>query len=328
MMRLLSILLLLAGLVVAGYGGAQWLEDQHRSQEPAEVAVESAPAAKPAMEEAAPAPATAAADEATEDAGMMMEEEALPEIGDSAAAAGEEEEVFAETASAPMARSLQAPALDEEPMFGPEGAPAAPMSRSLGADEDALAGIEVAPDVMAAAPPEADPAEAFLNTLKTVPVAHETPATAEYKRPFEAVLAIDATGDDTAVDALPGRGNIEEGTAKVSKKVEARLSGSGFAIKAMTPEQQTISPLTENTWRWQVTPLTAGSQELTFDIYAIDDGPAVPLRTFHNTVTVQVTGLNRAIAFADQANPLAVFLGGVGSILAGLFGAIKFVRKR
>ncbi len=54
----------------------------------------------------------------------------------------------------------------------------------------------------------------------------------------------------------------------------------------------------------------------------------MPLRTFHNTVTVQVTGINRAIAFADQANPLAVFLGGIGSVLAGLFGAIKFVRRR
>jgi len=322
-MRFLSILLLLAGLVLAGYGGAQWLEKQHRAQEPAEMAIASAPAADEAME-AAPAPA--AAEDATEDAGMAMEEEGLPEIGDSAAAA--DDDMMAETAAAPLARSLPAPSLDEEPMFTGEGAPIAPMSRSLGAEEESLAGIEVAPDVMAAAPPAADPAEAFLSTLKTVPVAHETPATAEYKRPFEAVLAIDATGDDTAVDALPGRGNIEEGTAKVSKKVEARLSGSGFAIKAMTPEQQTISPLTENTWRWQVTPLTAGNQELTFDIYAIDDGPAVPLRTFHNTVTVQVTGLNRAIAFADQANPLAVFLGGVGSILAGLFGAIKFVRKR
>jgi len=197
-------------------------------------------------------------------------------------------------------RSMPAPSLDSEPVFSGEAVPM------------------VAPD----------PAVAFLESLKTVPVAHETPATAEYKRPFEAVLAIDATGDDTAVDALPGRGNIEEGTAKVSKKVEARLSGSGFAIKAMTPEQQTISPLTENTWRWSVTPLTAGNQELTFDIYAIDDGPAVPLRTFHNTVTVQVTGLNRAIAFADQANPLAVFLGGVGSVLAGLIGAFRFVRKR
>jgi len=292
MMRFLSILLLLAGLVVAGLGGARLLEIYGSPTETAGFATESY--------EMAEAPAPAAEDAYVEDDVLI---EPLPEA---AAPAPEPEAMIAEA---------------EEPTFSSESLPV-PMSRSLDAADD-IAGIEVAPDVMAQ-----DPADDFVKNLKTVPVAHETPAAAEYKRPFEAVLAIDATGDDTAVDALPGRGNIEEGTAKVSKRVEARLSGSGFAIKAMTPEQQTISPLTENTWRWSVTPLTAGNQELTFDIYAIDDGPAVPLRTFHNTVTVKVTGLNRAIAFADQANPLAVFLGGVGSILAGLFGAIKFVRRR
>ena len=321
MMRFLSILLLLAGLVVAGFGGARLLEIYSPKTE---MKVAAAPVMDEAMEEAAPAASPAEA--AAEGADLAIETESLPDVGEAPAEAVAEAEVMAETASVPpMARSLPAPSFDDEPIFTGEAAPMSPSPDEAGDD---IAGIEVAPDVMAAAPPAADPAEAFLENLKTVPVAHETPATAEYKRPFEAVLAIDATGDDTAVDALPGRGNIEEGTARVSKKVEARLSGSGFAIKAMTPEQQTISPLTENTWRWQVTPLTAGNQELTFDIYAIDDGPAVPLRTFHNTVTVQVTGLNRAIAFADQANPLAVFLGGVGSILAGLFGAIKFVRRR
>lgn len=305
MMRFLSILLLLAGLIVAGFGGARLLETYRPK-------ADMAPA---------PAPAAAAMDETVEappaDTGMAMEEMSM----DTETAA--EAEMMAEAASAPVARSLPAPS-PGEPMFTTEG-----MGEPRLPGEEPMAGIEVAPDVMAPGAEAADTvSDSFLNTLKTVPVAHETPATAEYKRPFEAVLAIDATGDDTAVDALPGRGNIEEGTAKVSKKVEARLSGSGFAIKAMTPEQQTISPLTENTWRWSVTPLTAGTQELTFDIYAIDEGPAVPLRTFHNTVTVQVTGLNRAIAFADQANPLAVFLGGVGSVLAGLFGAVRFVRKR
>lgn len=294
MLRFLSILVLLAGLLVAGYGGSRLMEVYAPKSG---MTVEAMPAEEPIM-----------MDDVTVEA--LPEAEALPPIPD--------EEILAETASVPsISRSLPAPTLDE-PMFGTEG-----VSGSGAADAGAMASIEVAPDVMAAAP-----SDAFLENLKTVPVAHETPTTAEYKRPFEAVLAIDATGDSTAVDALPGHGNISEGTAQVSKTVEARLSGSGFAIKAMTPEQQTISPLTENTWRWSVTPLTAGNQELTFDIYAIDDGPAVPLRTFHNTVTVKVTGLNRAIAFADQANPLAVFLGGVGSVLAGLFGAIKFVRRR
>ncbi|KJS25156.1 MAG: hypothetical protein VR75_12115 [Hyphomonadaceae bacterium BRH_c29] len=308
MMRFLSILLLLAGLVVAGLGGARLLEIYGPEAETPAVADQSYDMAE------APAP------EAAEDA--YVEDDVLIESLPEAAPAAEAEAMAMEkSAKTKMAsRSLSASEQDE-PTFSGESLPV-PMSRSLDAEDD-IAGIEVAPDVMAQ-----DPADDFLKNLKTVPVAHETPAAAEYKRPFEAVLAIDATGDDTAVDALPGRGNIEEGTAKVSKRVEARLSGSGFAIKAMTPEQQTISPLTENTWRWSVTPLTAGNQELTFDIYAIDDGPAVPLRTFHNTVTVKVTGLNRAIAFADQANPLAVFLGGVGSILAGLFGAIKFMRRR
>ena len=284
MMRFLSILLLLAGLLVAGYGGSRLLEVYAPK---ADMAFPATPAAESAMEE-------------TEE-DMAMEMAPAPQPMEA------EDPVAAPAAAPPLSRSLPAPELDA-PLFTTETVP-------FDAADDAAAGV-------------ADPAESFLNTLKTVPVAHETPSTAEYKRPFEAVLAIDATGDETAVDALPGRGNVEEGTAKVSKKVEARLSGSGFAIKAMTPEQQTISPLTENTWRWSVTPLTAGNQELTFDIYAIDDGPAVPLRTFHNTVTVNVTGLNRAIAFADQANPLAVFFGGVGSVLAGLFGAIKFVRRR
>jgi hypothetical protein len=294
MLRFLSILVLLAGLLVAGYGGSRLMEVYAPKSG---MTVETMPAEEPIM-----------MDDVTVEA--LPEAQALPPIPD--------EEILAETASVPsVSRSLPAPTLDE-PMFGTEGVP----GRGA-ADAGTMAGIEVAPDVMAPTP-----SDAFLENLKTVPVAHETPSAAEYKRPFEAVLAIDATGDSTAVDALPGHGNISEGTAQVSKTVEARLSGSGFAIKAMTPEQQTISPLTENTWRWSVTPLTAGNQELTFDIYAIDDGPAVPLRTFHNTVTVKVTGLNRAIAFADQANPLAVFLGGVGSVLAGLFGAIKFVRRR
>ena len=41
-------------------------------------------------------------------------------------------------------------------------------------------------------------------------------------------------------------------------------------------------------------------------------------------MTVKVSGLNRAIAFADQANPLFVLLGGLGSALAGLFAAFRF----
>lgn len=104
----------------------------------------------------------------------------------------------------------------------------------------------------AAMPPAPKPS--FEEKLQTVPVAHETPASAEYKRPFNVTFAIDATGDTTAADALPGRGIVTEGEAKVSDRVEVRLSGASFAIEQTSPPVQTLSPLTENTWRWSVTP--------------------------------------------------------------------------
>jgi hypothetical protein len=85
--------------------------------------------------------------------------------------------------------------------------------------------------------------------------------------------------------------------------------------------------MTENTWRWSVTPLTAGDHDLVFEVFAIDSDAVTPLRTFQDTVTVKVSGLNRAIAFADQANPLFVLLGGLGSALAGLFAAFRFFGK-
>jgi len=178
----------------------------------------------------------------------------------------------------------------------------------------------------AISPPE--PALSFEDTLKTVPVAHETPRSAEYKRAFDVTFAIDATGDATAIDALPGRGVIESGEAKVSDKVEVRLSGASFNIVPASPPVQSLSPLTENTWRWSVTPMTAGEHDLVFEIFAIESGNTTPLRTFRDTVTVKVSGINRAIAFADQANPLFVLLGGLGSAIAGLFGAIRFFGKR
>ena len=71
---------------------------------------------------------------------------------------------------------------------------------------EAAPGFDAPPPVMARSSnvtPQAN--ESFVETLKSVPVAHETPSSAEYKRAFDVTLAIDSTGDDTAADALPGR---------------------------------------------------------------------------------------------------------------------------
>jgi hypothetical protein len=198
-------------------------------------------------------------------------------------------------------------------------------TRSLSVESPA-ATIATAPVVPAA--PQKSAGELFMESLKTVPIAHETPKSAGYKQNFDVVLAIDATGDDDATDALPGRGNIVAGEAQVSDRVEARLSGAAFDIQSTSPGVQTLSPVTENTWRWSVSALSPGEHDLVFEIFAIDQDAATPLRTYRDTVTVEVTGISRAIAFADQANPVFVLLGGLGSALAGLFGVIQFFRRK
>ena len=306
MLRILSVLIVIVGLVVAGIGGAALLERYAPQEELAaasapveEVSAASAPAEEPAFEvaaaeapdfEAAPAPEASA--------------KSVPEAAAETGEAGE-------------------PAISEEESqfnFQTEMEPS-PMARS--AAPEASDSVEAMPEISAmSAPAPAGPS--FEDTLRTVPVAHETPRSAEYKRAFDVTFAIDATGDTTAADALPGRGVIEESEAKVSERVEVRVSGAAFNIVAASPPVQTLSPMTENTWRWSVTPLTAGDHDLVFEVFAIDSDAVTPLRTFQDTVTVKVSGLNRAIAFADQANPLFVLLGGLGSALAGLFAAFRF----
>jgi len=312
MLRFISILLVLAGLAVAGIGGAALME-KYRPHET--MAMQSMPApveAMPAPEAAMEAPPVAA-----------MEAPADAEMAPAAPGA---------RSSGPTMRSLSSGsgAEDTASVATAEDALDAAENFSIeAADEfDALTDALAETAGVAATEPRRSRAEAFMESLQTVPVAHETPKSAEYKRAFDVTLAIDATGDDTAVDALPGRGNVVTGEAQVSDRVEARVSGANFEIVNLSPSVQLLSPLTENVWRWSVMPLSAGEHDLVFEIYAIDQDSVVPLRTFRDTVTVQVSGINRAIAFADQANPLFVLLGGLGSAIAGLLGAVKFFGRR
>lgn len=162
--------------------------------------------------------------------------------------------------------------------------------------------------------------------LHTVPIAYETPSSAKFGRPFDVTVAIDATGDDSAADALPGSGNVVEGSAQVSGQVMAALSGEMFDIEAVTPMTQTVSPLTENVWRWRVTPTQTGAHDLVVELFALDGNAALPVRTFRDKIEVQVSRVGQVIAVVDSVSPLAIVIGGIGSFLGGLFGVARFFR--
>ncbi len=181
-------------------------------------------------------------------------------------------------------------------------------------DDDMISIASVAPDIV--------------STLRTVPIAYETPTKAKFGMSFDVTLAVDSTGDASASDALSGQGTIVESSAQVSSQVLAALSGDSFNIVAATPMTQTMSPLTENVWRWRVTPTQTGQQFLTIDLYALQNGSALPLHTFRDEIEVEVSRVGQVIATIQSVSPIAIFIGGIGSFLAGLLGALRFFRGR
>ena len=168
---------------------------------------------------------------------------------------------------------------------------------------------------------------AEVETLRRVPIAHETPTEASFGQPFDVTLAIDATGAESAIGALRGRSEAVEGTAQVGLDVRAALIGTAFDIEALSPEDQAISTLTANTWRWKVTPIANGEHDLVLEIYALRGDRALPVRTFQDQVTVKVSALRQAITMAKTANPLFMVIGGIGSVLGGAFTALRFFSK-
>lgn len=91
---------------------------------------------------------------------------------------------------------------------------------------------------------------------------------------------------------------------KVADLMEARLTGQGFSITAITPEVQAISRNEITDWSWEVKPKLKGKQHLHLTLTALIrvNGASVPrtLRTFNRVVNVEVTQGQQLETFASQ----------------------------
>jgi hypothetical protein len=76
-----------------------------------------------------------------------------------------------------------------------------------------------------------------------------------------------------------------------------------------------------------VTPLETGSHDLAIELFALHEDGAMPVRTFRDRVEVQVSRVGQIMAFASSISPLIIVIGGLGSLLGGLFGAARFFRR-
>lgn len=115
-------------------------------------------------------------------------------------------------------------------------------------------------------------------------------------------------GLETTIDDLKQR--LEAAAEKrgerirVSDRIEARLSGSNFAIRAITPEVQDVSRSNLTEWQWEVKPSSDGRHDLHLTLSALlsGDGASPPktIITFDQAVEVKTTWYQRVRSFFEK----------------------------
>ncbi|MDE3180486.1 MAG: hypothetical protein KGM47_12600, partial [Acidobacteriota bacterium] len=100
---------------------------------------------------------------------------------------------------------------------------------------------------------------------------------------------------------LSGQQSLQGATIQIAPEMQARLTGQDFSITAVTPETQAVSGVQETQWRWDVTPLKAGTDQLHLTLSAIINvnGSSMPrsIQTFDREIPVRVTWNQRISGF-------------------------------
>ena len=104
--------------------------------------------------------------------------------------------------------------------------------------------------------------------------------------------------------AVTAAGAKEGASIRVSNRMEARLTGPGFQITAVSPEEQAITSRGSTQWNWDVKAITAGKQQLHLTLTALftvegkDTRRAI--QTFDRTIDVQVKWGQRIAGFVVE----------------------------
>ena len=105
-------------------------------------------------------------------------------------------------------------------------------------------------------------------------------------------------------ETIKALGRKEGAQVRVSREMEAQLTGFGFKINAITGERQPVSGSGVTEWLWEIEPTETGTQHLHLTLTAFInlDGreSARPVRTFDRPLTINVTWYRRLSGFASD----------------------------
>jgi hypothetical protein len=142
----------------------------------------------------------------------------------------------------------------------------------------------------------------ILRSLELANVAFNAPTTLWVRETaiIQLVLSMRHSIEDLQ-RTITAPGEKEGARVRISNEMEARLSGSGFKIEAITPEVQAVSASEPTEWKWEIEPTKVGSHHvhLTLSAHLQVEGQRVPrlIRTFERSIKVNVTWREKAGLF-------------------------------
>ena len=165
-----------------------------------------------------------------------------------------------------------------------------------------------------------------LNLLRALPISHEVPSTAQIDREFTVELVVDASRDQELNEIVGGVSPEAAEALQDLPSIQVVASGEAFTVEWITPPIQRLSSTTENVWRWRVTPNSMGRQEHLIEVFAYYGPEVLPIRTFRDSVNVEVSITGQALRSARSLGPLTIIAGLIGFLVIVLLG-IRLYRR-
>jgi hypothetical protein len=124
--------------------------------------------------------------------------------------------------------------------------------------------------------------------------------TLDERKTITLVLSPDKSFQEIIISSFDKNESVESAQIKISDKMEAKLTGSGFNITEITPSQQVVSSKINTEWKWEVKPLESGRLNLYLAINAIvsvnNETSFRSLKTFSKIIEIDVKYTQRILS--------------------------------
>lgn len=137
-------------------------------------------------------------------------------------------------------------------------------------------------------------------------------------------LIIETTGEDQTPQFQDYSGEVKTSKSKISRFMEATLTGQDFDIEPSGPQRKTLTNLVPAKWTWYVTPQADGeNKRLNLDLSAIlREGsrnlPPVTIKTFSTEINVNVRWWDRMLTRVQAFDPIYQLGAAIGGIATAI----------